>query len=51
VATAEGRTFGPALTAALGRLSTQIEHVRRPRKAVTRRRAAKSTTGRKLTPA
>lgn len=51
VASAEGRSFGPALTAALGRLSAQVEHVRRPRKAITRRRAAKSTTRRKLTPA
>jgi ribosome-associated translation inhibitor RaiA len=50
VASAEGRAFGPALTAALGRLGTQVEHVRR-KKAVTRRRAPKSTTRRKLTPA
>jgi ribosome-associated translation inhibitor RaiA len=51
VASGEGRTFGPALTMALGRLGAQIEHVRRPRKAVTRRRAAKSSSRRKLTPA
>lgn len=51
VASGEGRTFGPALTEALGRLGAQVEHVKRPRKAVTRRRAAKSTTRRKLTPA
>ena len=50
VASAEGRNFGPALTTALGRLGAQIEHVRR-KKAVTRRRGAKSTTRRKLTPA
>lgn len=50
VARGEGRYFGPALTMALGRLGAQIEHVR-ARKAVTRRRAAKSTTRRKLTPA
>jgi hypothetical protein len=51
VAHGEGRAFGPALTEALGRLGAQVEHVRRPRKAVTSRRAAKSTTRRKLTTA
>lgn len=51
VASGEGRAFGPALTVALGKLGAQVEHERRPRKAVTRRRAAKSTTRRKLTPA
>ena len=51
VASGEGRAFGPALTQALGRLGAQVEHVKVARKSVTRRRAAKSTTRRKLTPA
>jgi ribosome-associated translation inhibitor RaiA len=48
VASAEARAFGPALTAALARLGAQVTHVRRPRKAATRRRPAKSAARRKL---
>jgi len=48
VASGEARSFGPALTAAVGRLNAQVAHVRRPPKAATRRRAAKLARGRKL---
>jgi len=43
VAHGEGRAFGPALTVALGRLSTQVAHAKRSRSA-----AAKSRARRKL---
>lgn len=42
VACGEGRAFGPALTIALDRLGAQVAHVKRPRKAATRRRPAKA---------
>ena len=41
VARGEGRTFGPALTMALGRLGAQIGHVKRTRRASGRKRAAR----------
>jgi ribosome-associated translation inhibitor RaiA len=49
VAQGEGRAFGPALTAALGKLGAQVSHAKRGRTSSTaRRRAAKSRARRKL---
>ena len=49
VAQGEGRAFGPALTAALGRLGAQVARAKRTRTTATaRRRVAKSGARRKL---
>ena len=48
VARGEARYFGPALTAALGRLNAQIARSRGETKSVNARRRAKSATRRKL---
>ena len=49
VANGEGRSFGPALTVALGKLSAQVSHAKRARSSsVARRRVAKARVRRKL---
>jgi ribosome-associated translation inhibitor RaiA len=51
VARGEARFFGPALTAALGRLNAQIARSRSATRSVSSRRRAGKSTRRKLEPA